>query len=103
MAQKVSVLLVDDLDGSEAHETVTFGLDGSTYEIDLNKANAESFRETVQTWVSAARKVNNRRKAKGKAGDTRTVREWARANGFKVSNRGVIPAEVQAAYEAAAH
>ena len=102
MAQKVSVTLVDDLDGTEAHETVTFGLDGSVYEIDLNKANAETLRESVHVWVSAARKVSTSGKRKGKqATGTRAVREWARANGYEVSNRGVVSAEVQAAYNAA--
>ena len=44
MAQKVMVTLVDDLDGSEAGETVEFGLDGAFYEIDLSEGNAERLR-----------------------------------------------------------
>ena len=104
MAQKVSVVLVDDLDGSEAHETVTFGLDGTTYEIDLNKAHAEDLREGIGPFLHAARKMNNRRKAKGgKAATegTQAVRDWARANGYEVSSRGRVPADVQQAYDAA--
>ena len=38
------VSLVDDLDGSDADQTVTFGIDGRSYEIDLSAANAEGHR-----------------------------------------------------------
>lgn len=61
MAQKVNIILVDDLDGSEAEETVTFGLDGSQYEIDLNSKNAEAMREALAPFVDSARRVAARR------------------------------------------
>lgn len=106
MAQKVNIVLVDDLDGSEATETVTFGLDGTTYEIDLNDANASSLREALSGYVGHARKVTGgarrgRRSAAASSSNTKDVREWARAQGMEVSERGRISAEVQQAYDAA--
>lgn len=113
MAQKVSVQLVDDLDGSEAVETVTFGIDGVNYEIDLSTDNAERLRNAVSPYVGGARKVGagGRRRGGGGRGparpvssssvDTNSVREWARANGHQVADRGRIRADVIAAYHAA--
>lgn len=108
MAQKVSIVLVDDLDGSEADETVTFGLDGTTYEIDLTQRNAEALREALSGYVGHARKVTGgaRRGRKSSAGsgstsNTKDVREWARSQGMDVSERGRISADVQQAYDAA--
>lgn len=107
MAQKVNIILVDDLDGSEATETVTFGLDGVTYEIDLNDGHAGELREAVEKYVGYARKVSGRstRRAtsssSSSSSDKTAIREWAKANGFEVSERGRIPADVQEAYDAA--
>lgn len=107
MAQKVNIVLVDDLDGTEATETVTFGLDGSSYEIDLNDANAAALREAMSGYVGHARKVTGggarrARKAGGaSASNTKDVREWAKAQGMEVSERGRISADVQQAYDAA--
>lgn len=108
MAQKVTILLVDDVDGSEAAETVTFALDGKTYEIDLNEKNAEKFRDALAPWLGHARRVSGtpgraRRSTSGSSskGNLKDVREWARENGFEVSERGRIPANVQDAYDAA--
>jgi hypothetical protein len=106
MAQKVNIVLVDDLDGSEATETVSFGLDGTTYEIDLNDANAASLREALSGYVGHARKVTGgarrgRRSGGGSSSNTKDVREWAKAQGMDVSERGRISAEVQRAYDAA--
>lgn len=111
MAQRVSVTLVDDLDGSEAEETVEFGIDGVAYEIDLSKGNAGKLRESLEAFVSNARKAGGRRKSSvparrssggGRASVDReqnaAIREWARKNGFNVSDRGRIPAEVLDAY-----
>ena len=105
MAQKVQVLLVDDVDGGTADETVTFGLDGVSYEIDLTAANAAKLRDVIGTWVGSARKVGRtgratRRRAVG-SGDAQAIRDWAKANGYEVSGRGRISAQVRAAYEAA--
>lgn len=105
MAQKVSVLLVDDLDGtSEADETVTFALDGVSYEIDLTSANAARLREDLAPWLGHARRAGGRRTTRSAGGGRRNtagVREWARSNGYTVNDRGRIPSEVQAAYDKA--
>jgi hypothetical protein len=109
MAQKVQVILVDDVDGGDADETVSFALDGVSYEIDLNTKNAAALRDSVATWVGHARRVGGRsgggrrrssRSTTAGAGSTE-VREWAREHGYKVSDRGRISAEVQQAYAAA--
>lgn len=106
MAQKVTVQLIDDIDGTEAAETVTFAVDGVTYEIDLSEANAAELREAMARWIGHARKAGGRRtppkRAAGSSGpDSTTLREWARANGYKVSDRGRVPAEIREAYAAA--
>lgn len=101
--QKVHIQLVDDLDGTDAAETVTFGLDGATYEIDLNDKNATKLRKAMTAYVDSARRVSGtkRRASKPSNGNTKAIREWARAHGFEVSDRGVIPTEVKDAYTAA--
>lgn len=106
MAQKVQVVLVDDIDGGAADQTVTFSLDGVSYEIDLSTANAAALREAFARYVGAARKVGGRTRATGrKPGRSRAsstaIRDWGRANGFEVSERGRISAELRAAYEKA--
>ncbi|MGW0087859.1 histone-like nucleoid-structuring protein Lsr2 [Streptomyces sp. NPDC003328] len=113
MAQKVSVLLVDDIDGGEADETLTFGLDGKTYEIDLSGANADKLRDVLEPFLKAGRKVGStggRRavqtasRGTGKASDgidPQRVREWAKANGLEVSERGRVPGSIREAYEKA--
>ena len=114
MAQKVTVQLVDDLDGSQSDDigTVTFGLDGVTYEIDLTEANARNLREELEEFVAHARRTGGRVKrgigapagnGSGTANreQAQAVREWARRNGFDVSDRGRIPANIIEAFEAA--
>lgn len=112
MAQRVQVLLIDDLDGSEGAETVSFSLDGVNYEIDLSVKNAGKLRNDFATWVGNARKVGRgsgsasgrsgaRRSRGGSANDTGAIRAWARDNGFDVSERGRISREVMDAYNAA--
>ena len=108
MAQRVNIVLEDDLDGSDADETVTFGLDGVTYEIDLNSDNAAQLRDALAPFVGHARRASGRRaparavapRSTGKR-DLADVRDWARHHGHKVSDRGRISAEVQAAYDKA--
>jgi hypothetical protein len=108
MAQKVQVLLVDDIDGGSADETVTFGLDGVTYEIDLTAAHATELRDALAQWVGHARKVGGRttnrsaapRGRRPSSGDAQAIREWAKEHGHQVSERGRISAEVKAAYDA---
>lgn len=105
MARKTQVILTDDIDGSEASQTVPFGLDGVAYEIDVNDDHAEQLREQLATWTSSGRrvggrKVGSRRAAGGDRERTTRIREWARANGQEVSNRGRIAGSVIEAYDA---
>jgi hypothetical protein len=106
MAQKVHITLEDDLDGGDATETVSFGLDGRSYEIDLNDKNAKALRDALARYVGAARRSGG---ARGSAAKRRTnvgtsareIRDWARSNGHKVPDRGRIPSDVREAFEAA--
>ena len=106
MAQRVHVVLEDDLDGSEAAETVSFALDGTSYEIDLNEKNASALRDALSLYVAHGRKAARARagsrggSAKSSGSDASEVRAWARDNGFKVSERGRVPREVVEAFEA---
>lgn len=133
MAQKVSVLLVDDLDSSEAAETVVFGLDGASYEVDLSASNADKLRGALASFIGVARrtggrsttraprkaatraavaapaapvaKIGGRKKAATKASssepNTSDVRAWARDNGYAVSERGRLSADLLASFKAA--
>lgn len=104
MAQRVQVMLIDDVDQSAAAETVTFGLDGVTYEIDLSEVNATKLRDGLAQWIGSARRTGGRKVAGSRANakaDLGRVREWARANGHEVSDRGRIAASVQQAYDKA--
>lgn len=109
MAQKVQVLLVDDLDGGEADETVTFALDGKSYEIDLTTANADKLRGLLEPYLKGGRRTGGRAGGRGKARpvaasggqDTAAIRAWAKENGFEVNDRGRVPASIREAYEKA--
>ena len=108
MAQKVQVLLVDDLDGGEADETVTFALDGKTYEIDLTTANADKLRgcstrtrRAAAVPVAAPRAGAERPRRVGGSQDTAKIRAWAKENGYEVNDRGRVPATIREAYEKA--
>jgi hypothetical protein len=114
MAQRVSVVLVDDIDGTEAAETVSFGLDGVQYDIDLSEGNADKLREVLAPYIGHARRAGGRRKSgsssssrssssNGRSGGASAadVRAWARENGWDVPERGRVSAEVREAYDAA--
>lgn len=110
MARKTIVELVDDTDDTRsADETVEFGIDGVTYEIDLATVNAEKLRTDINKWVQHARRVAGRnRRGTGRRStpridrlQTTAIREWASKNGHKVSTRGRVPAEIIDAYNAA--
>jgi len=105
MAQRVNVVLVDDLDGADADETVKFGLDGVSYEIDLTSAHAGELREALALYVGHARRLGGRRKSPRRGGgdgaSAADIRDWARANGWDVSERGRVSSEVREAYDAA--
>lgn len=113
MAQRTNIIIVDDLTDETLPEgqgqTVTFGLDGTSYELDLSKDNADQLREDFKRYVDAARKVSrstsggSRRSTASSGGrkDTAAIREWAKANGHEVSERGRIASSVREAYDAA--
>lgn len=122
MSRKVIEQLIDDLDGSEADETVTFYLDGTTYQIDLTEDNAAKLRATLFPYQAAARKLGraemrqhaaapprrvvspNRGTWLGKEVDTRDrterlkIRDWARGAGYVVGDKGRISEEIMTAY-----
>jgi hypothetical protein len=101
MAQKVQVVLVDDIDGGEASQTVSLSIDNQAYEIDLSDAHAAELRAAIAPWTSKARKASARRSPRSKSEDVAKIRSWARANGFDVSQRGRISSKVRDAYQAA--
>ncbi|MFK0074696.1 histone-like nucleoid-structuring protein Lsr2 [Arthrobacter woluwensis] len=106
MARHVQIQMVDDLDGTPAEETITFSLDGTSYEIDLNKEHAQDLRKTLEPYIAPARRATTSRRGASKPssarrGDTAEIREWAQKNGYKVSDRGRIHAEVVEAYDKA--
>jgi hypothetical protein len=108
MAKKV--VYTDDLDDSPNAETVTFSFQGAQYEIDLGKRNTTAFEKVLAPYIRAARKVSGRtasppirrgQPAKADRQQLQAIREWARANGYPVSDRGRIATEIQEAYRAA--
>ncbi|MHC0431503.1 histone-like nucleoid-structuring protein Lsr2 [Streptomyces sp. O3] len=111
MAQRVVVTLSDDIDGGEASETIVFGLDGKSYEIDLNPANAKKLRKALAPYLHAGRKQTRKPGKAGKAAkafthtavtaDPAAVRAWARSHKMDVPARGRIPKKVYEAFEAA--
>ena len=116
MARKVQIVLEDDIDGGEADETVTFSLDGVSYEIDLSAANAAALRDAFAPYVGAARRAGRagrqaatssggtpRKRARvSKSGrDIVAIRAWAKEQGLPVNERGRISADVLAKYDAA--
>ncbi|MET7639120.1 Lsr2 family protein [Streptomyces sp. NPDC005438] len=101
MAQRVVVTLSDDIEGGEASETISFGLDGKSYEIDLNEGNANQLRKALEPYVSAGRKRAKSGKTYHRtsvAPDPRAVRAWAESNGYKVPPRGRIPKDIVQAF-----
>jgi Lsr2 len=109
MAQITEVRLLDDLDGGEAAESVSFSLDGKSYEIDLSEKHAAALRDAFAPFVSSARRAGGTTAAAARPrmstragrprGETAAIREWASANGMEVSARGRISSTVLEAYE----
>ncbi len=103
MAQRIQVILEDDVDGSAAAETVSFALDGATYEIDLSDKNAEKLREALAPWIGHARRsggsARRRTSSRSRNSANNDIRAWAAEQGMKVAPRGRISAEVRQAYE----
>ncbi|WP_395111397.1 Lsr2 family protein [Actinomadura sp. SCN-SB] len=109
MAQQVVIKKIDDIDGTPAGETVNFGLDGRSYEIDLNEANEDTLRGILGPYLAKARKVGTRRDRRASASGRRgalgreqaaDIRAWAKQHGITVNQRGRIPTHVAEAYEA---
>jgi len=109
VAQKVQTLFVDDIDGSAAEGTIRFGLDGTDYEIDLNTEHAQALRDALAPYIGSARRARGAarrparggRKASANGVNTTEVREWAKAQGMDVKDRGRVPAELVVKFKAA--
>ena len=107
MVREVIEQLVDDLDGSEATQSISFGLDGVRFEIDLNEQHAGELRAALDAYVRAARRVGRptgRGRPVGSSADHRdrnaAIRQWALDNGIELPGRGRIAHGVQDAYDA---
>jgi hypothetical protein len=108
MAQKVTVVLEDDLTGGPAARTVRFAFDGTDYEIDLNAKNAAAFGKQLAPYIEHARRSGRAQPprpgrttaSRQRSGD---IRAWAKEHGLAVSERGRIPASVAEQYDAAAN
>lgn len=105
MATRIETILIDDLDGTEATETITFALSGVDYEIDLNEGNAFELRAAIGQYANRARRVSGRKRAgtpaQGIGSDTKKIRAWAEAQGMEVNARGRLNTAVVEAYEKA--
>jgi hypothetical protein len=112
VAQKITTLFIDDIDGGAAEGTVRFALDGTEYEIDLNAKHSEELRSALGKYVSHARKVGGASRRAGRTAgrasrgagstvNTTEIRNWARENGFDIKDRGRVPADLVAKYQAA--
>jgi hypothetical protein len=109
VVQKIQTIFIDDIDGGNADGTVRFGLDGTEYEIDLSTAHSEELRKALDAYITHGRKVAGaaRRAPRGtgrgnaSAHDTAKVREWAKEQGIQVKDRGRVPGDIIAKYQAA--
>jgi uncharacterized membrane protein len=109
VAQKIQTLFIDDIDGSEAEGTVRFALDGTDYEIDLNTKHAEALRKALARYIDAARRSSGAARRPARSGrrsatsglNTTEVREWAKAQGIEVKDRGRVPTELVVKFRAA--
>jgi Lsr2 len=112
MAQQTTVRFIDDLDGSDASGTFDFSIDGRQYQIDLSDENAAKLRDALAPYIGAARTAGGRGRALRQTAvaekssrsirdETAAIREWARANGHEVNDRGRISKSVMEAYQAA--
>ena len=112
MAQKITTLFIDDIDGGAAEGTVRFALDGTEYEIDLNAKHSEELRSALGKYVTHARKMGGAARRGGRAAgrarrgtgpglNTTEIRNWARENGYDIKDRGRVPADLVAKYQAA--
>jgi hypothetical protein len=112
VAQKIQTLFIDDIDGGAAEGTVRFALDGTDYEIDLNAKHSEELRSAIAKYVTHARKVGGGARRAGRTAgrtsrgassalNTTEIRTWAREQGYDIKDRGRVPADLVAKYQAA--
>lgn len=114
MAKKVYVQLVDDIDDKpidSGGEHITFSVNGASYEIDLSDKNAKEFHRKLDYYIEHSARVGGKRTKKSPssagvgskrdANQTKAIREWAKSNGYAISARGRIPADVEQAFDAA--
>ena len=106
MAQKVTVVLDDDLTGGPADQTIRFAFEGTEYEIDLNAKTAATFQRAARALHRACPQAGQAQPhCPGRAAASRQrsgdIRAWAKGHGLAVSERGRIPASVVEQYHAA--
>jgi hypothetical protein len=111
MATQVHTTFVDDLDGTEAEGTVEFAFEGKPYEIDLSKENFAKLAEILQPYITAGRRAGRsgggsatqpaRSTMRRRREELEPIRQWARENGYQVSDRGRVAKTVIDAYNAA--
>ena len=96
MTKKIHVHLIDDLDASEASETLRFEVDGRPYEIDLSSHNAQKFRAEIAPYIRHARRVVTNVRRRGRAGSgpgrPRAGAQAAPRSGAAAADRAVAPA-----------
>jgi hypothetical protein len=108
MVRKVIERLVDDIDGSDATQSVSFGLDGVTYHIDLNEVHADELRTALGPYIDVARRVRDEQ-GRRRAGVIRRpvvdrdrnarIRQWALKQGVELPGRGRIARALVQAYD----
>lgn len=110
MAQRTEIIFTDDLDGTEAEGTVSFGYDGVSYEIDLSKKNADKLAKAFETYIANGRRISTRAATRparrtsssnGTGPSPKDVRAWAKANGIEVKDKGRVPEELIVRFQAA--
>lgn len=107
MATRVDIILIDDIDGGAADETVHFALDGTGYEIDVSASNASALRSLLAPYIAAGRKTKGtagaaaKKSGAGRLSAPGAFRRWAIENGYEVSSHGIIPGRIAEAFQAA--
>ena len=107
MAQRTIIVMEDDLDGSEATQSISLTVNGVDYQLDLSDKNATKLHKALDPYLNAARRVGGRKRSNASKAnsngvvDNKAVRAWSASNGIELSSRGRIPATVIERYRAA--